>query len=119
MAQSLGLAQIRFDGKLIPSEKGAKIKLGGIKRTPVLLGKSTHYAEEFEAAEVECVTSLLRGMSLQDLRDARDITVIFECDTGQTFVVRNAFATDVMEVTDGEGGKITVKFAGDAAEEML
>jgi len=47
------------------------------------------------------------------------VTVIFECDTGQRYVINDAFLTDTPTMKDGEGGNITLKFSGPAAEEVL
>lgn len=116
--QYLGRATIRAGGLVFNTEKGAKLNLGGAKRNSVVTNYAVGYAEENAAAELECTIPLEKGGSLQVIRDMVDATLIFECDTGQVYVVNGAFVTDTLEVTDGEGGKISVKMAGEPAIEM-
>jgi hypothetical protein len=49
--------------------------------------------------------------------DEGELQVI--CDTGQTYVFADAFLTDRPEMTSGEGGKIELKWAAGAPEELL
>jgi len=119
MTQMLGRATIRANGQVIETAKGATLDLGGTKRNPVIVGRVVGYAEETVAAMVECETSLTAGMSLETLRNLTGATVIFECDTGQRYVIRDAFLTDAPTMKDGEGGNVTLKFAGPGAEEVL
>jgi len=55
---------------------------------------------------------------LAELAAIKDATITFECDTGQTYLMRNAFITEPPQVTAGDGGKVPLKFAAPAAEEM-
>lgn len=117
--QLLGIATIKADGKLLRTNKGAKLDIGGAMRTPVTGSGRVHgYAEETKEATLECEISLAKGDKLEDIRNIVDATITFECDTGQTYVVREAFVTETLQITEGEGGKIPVKFAGQPAEEM-
>jgi len=119
MAQALGRAIIRINGSTVDSEPGAKLKLGGAKRKPVMTGYRVHYAEELEQASIECEVPLTTGMSLQAWRDCVGAIVTFQCDTGQSYVVRDAFTEDTLELTGKDGGKIKLKLAGMPAEEMV
>ena len=42
----------------------------------------------------------------------------FECDTGQTYVQRNAWCVNPPVATDGGGGTVPLQFEGPPAEEM-
>lgn len=118
MAQLLGRAFIKVDGELLRSNTGAKIDLGGAVRGAVI-GNAVHgFAESIKESMVECEISLAKGDSLEALRNTSNATITFECDTGQTYIVRGAWLTDPPVVTEGEGGKIALKFAGQPAEEM-
>lgn len=119
MAQFLGRAKITTNGTTIETNKGATLDVGGIKNNPVVTGSKVGRAEELVPATIECETSLAAGMSLEDLRNLKEATVIFECDTGQSYVVRNAFRTDTLTMKDGEGGNVSLKIAGDPAEELM
>lgn len=118
MAQVLGTAFIKVDGDLLRSNPGAKIDLGGTVRDPVVGAGTVHgYAEKTKEATVECEISLAKGDSLSAIRNATNVTVTFEADTGQNFIVRHAFLTEPPVVSEGEGGKVPLKFAGMPAEE--
>lgn len=117
--QTLGIVDIVWRGRNIPVEKGAKIKVGGIKNNVVNYGRRTARAQEYEGSEVTAVTNLARGQRYGNLFDAEEGELQVVCDTGQTFVIRDAFLTDIPEITGGEGGKIELKWAGSAPEEVL
>jgi hypothetical protein len=113
----LGVAKIKIDGELLESLPGAKIDLGGKERTAVTGSFSLHgFAEKIKPAQVECEISLGPKTDLKKLSDIVGATIQFECDTGQTYVVNNAFNTVTAVVTEGEGGKIPLVFQGDPAE---
>jgi hypothetical protein len=112
-------AYIKVNGALLETLPGAKLKLGGDKRAPVVGNRGLiGYSETTEPAELDCEIALTAGTSLAALRDIVDATLTYEADTGQTYVVRNAFVTEAIEVSAGDGGKVMLKFAGDPAEEM-
>lgn len=119
MAQFLGRAKISANGTTIETNKGATLDLGGIKNNTVVTGSKIGRAEELVPATIECETSLEAGASLEDIRNLKDATVIFDCDTGQSYIIRNAYRTDTTTMKDGEGGNVTIKIAGDPAEELL
>lgn len=119
MPQFLGRATIRANGTVIETAKGASLDLGGTKRNPVTVGRVVGYAEETVPAMLECETALRTGMSLETLRNLTGATVIFECDTGQRYVIRDAFTTEAITLKDGEGGNVALKIAGPGAEEVL
>jgi Phage tail tube protein len=117
--QVLGRAYIKANGELLRSVEGAKIDLGGVTREAVIGAAGVHgYAEKTKEATVECEIALAAGDSLEKFRQMTDVTVLFECDTGQTYVVRNAWLSEPPVVSEGEGGKIPLKFLGPQAEEQ-
>lgn len=116
--QLLGRAFLKVDNLLLRSNQGAKIDIGGFVREPVVGNQVHGFSEKVKESSIECEVSLARGDSLETLRNITDATITFECDTGQTYVVRHAFITDTPVITEGEGGKIGLKFAGEPAEEM-
>ena len=63
--------------------------------------------------------SLVEGFSLAQIKDITNATVTYEADTGQTWVINEAFCADTLTVTGGDGGKVPVKFIGQPAEEMM
>lgn len=119
MTQRLGKAFIKADGDLLESMPGAKIDVGGVERKPVI-GNNTvlGYSETPVPSSVECEIAVGPTTSLLKLARLADVTITFECDTGQTYVCKNSFLTAPPVATDGDGGKVPLKFNGQPAEEM-
>lgn len=117
--QRLGRAYIKVDGRLLETNKGAKIDLGGVERQPVVGNNTVHgYSEQPKPSTLECEISVGPNTSVADMAKITDATITFEADTGQTWVIRNAWLTEPPVVNDAEGGKVALKFAGPPAEEM-
>lgn len=120
MAQLLGRAFVRANGSLLRSEQGARIDLGGVMRSSVVGDVAVHgYAEQLKPAQVACEIALAAGDQLDGIRNITDAVITFECDTGQTYIVRDAYVTETLTITAGAGGKIGVTFEGQPAEEMV
>jgi len=117
--QFLGRATIRWNGNVIETNSGATLDIGGVTRDPIVTGMRVGFGEQTAPASLTCETSLMQGMSLDELRNITDATVMFECDTGQTYIIRNAFVTAPQTIKDGGGGNVTVNFAGPPAEETM
>src|SRR5690606_13871178 len=112
-------ATIRYNGQVIETNSGAALNLGGVRRNPIVTGQRVGYAEETVPATITAVTSLFAGQSLEPLRNLKEATVMFEADTGQSWVIRDAFLTEPLDLKDGAGGEINLNIAGQGAEEML
>lgn len=119
MPQVLGRAIIKWDGKVLTSEKGAKLNTGGVSRTGVAGDAGVYgYAEETKIPELNCTVSVTKETSLLDFNKITGATITFEADTGQTWILKDAWLQDPTEVTSGEGGKVPLKFQGMSCEEM-
>ena len=119
MGQLHSRAFIKTDGELLQTLDGAKLDLGGVERAAVVGANSIHgFSETIKPAVLTCEISLGKGRSLAALQAISAATVTYEADTGQTWVIRNAFVTKTINVTAGEGGKVALEFSGDPAEEM-
>lgn len=120
MAATHSMAYIKVDGALLRSLPGAKIDLGGKTRASVVGDNAIHgYSETIKPSMLECEISLTQGFSLEQLRNITGATVTYEADTGQTYVMADAFVTETINITAGEGGKVALKFEGQPAEEMM
>ena len=120
MGMRHSMAYIKVDGSLLATMPGAKLDLGGRERSSVVGDNQVHgFAEKLKPAALECEISLGQGMSLAQLQKITGATVTYEADTGQIYVMRDAFVVDTLSVTAGEGGKVGLKFEGQPAEEML
>lgn len=119
MAQFLGRAKIQANGTVIDSAPGATLDLGGIANKPVVFGSRVGRVEEFKNSTITLETGVEAGRSLDELQNLKDATVIFECDTGQQYIVRNAFRGETLNMKDGDGGNLAVQIYGDPAEELM
>lgn len=119
MAQVLGIVDIIWQGQNIPVEKGAKVKLGGLKNKPVIYGRRVDRAQEFMQSEITATTHLRRGQRLTDLVNLGEGELQVICDTGQSYVFPDAFLDGEQEATGGEGGKIELKWAAGDYQEVL
>jgi hypothetical protein len=119
MAQYLGIVDLVWRGTRIPVEKGAKIKIGGVQNNPVVFGRQVGRAQEWMATEVTATTHLARGQRFKDLYETGEGELQVICDTGQTYVIADAFLTERPEITSGEGGKIEMKWMGGEPEELV
>lgn len=112
-------AWIKANGRLLQTLPGAKLDIGGNERAPVMGSNSIHgYSETLKPSMLTCELSLSEGVSLSELKDITGATVTYEADTGQTWVMRNAFVAKTLNITAGEGGKVALEFQGDPAEEL-
>lgn len=110
-----GRATITYNGMRLASKPGATLNLGGTSRTPEPLDDGTvGYAESTAAPELSCTVPLTAGLAVEDLRNLVDANVVFESDTGLSWVVREAFTVDTVSV----GADVALKFSGQPAVKL-
>ena len=115
----LGKAYIKVDAKILETNSGAKIDIGGPVREVVKGNGGVYgYSETVKEAELECEISVGPDTSLDKLRKITAATITFEADTGQTWIMSGAWLAEPPAVSDGEGGKVSLKFNAPPAEEM-
>jgi len=120
MAQVLGIVDIVWKGKNIPVEKGAKLRLGGIKNNAVTYGKKAGRAQEFQLSEVTAKTHLEKGQRWGDIYDEGEGELQVHCDTGQIYTFPDAFLVDdIPGMTGGGGGEIELKWSAGQWEEVV
>lgn len=120
MSQTLGLLKATFRGISIPVQKGAKVKIGGLKKNAVIDGQHVSWANEYETSEITITTSLYKGQSVKSLFDEEEGELVIVTDTHQTFTFAEAFLVDRPSFTaDGSGGKIELKFNAGGPEEVI
>ena len=112
MAHVLGRATIKYNGKTLLTEKGAKLNVGGIARKDVVGDEVHGYSEEMTAPFIDCTINVTKDTDLKALQDITDATVTFEGDIGSVWVLKNAWSSTPPEITAAEGGKCPVKFTG-------
>ncbi|MCM2318060.1 MAG: phage tail tube protein [Pseudomonas sp.] len=110
-----GRATITFNGQRLASREGATLNLGGTSRTPETLDDGTvGYYESTVAPELTCNVPLRADLPVEALRKLSDANVVFESDTGLSWVIREAFTVDAISV----GREVQLKFSGQPAEQL-
>ncbi|SED37020.1 phage tail tube protein [Pseudomonas anguilliseptica] len=107
-----GRATISYNGKRLRSKQGASLNLGGTGRTPEPLDDgSVGYVEATVAPELTCAIPLTQDLAVEELQNLVDANIVFESDTGKSWVIREAFTVDTLSV----GTEVSLKFSGQPA----
>jgi hypothetical protein len=103
MTQVTGRVFIAINGTRIRSKEGATLDTGGFKRDAQMSDAGVDgFSEAPVAPSVECKINDTADVSLDDLRNFRDGTVIFETDTGKVYTLNSAWIAEPPKLTKGE-----------------
>ncbi|MCY1292015.1 Phage tail tube protein [compost metagenome] len=119
MPQMFGKAYVRVDGETLRTLPGASLDAGGMERSPVKGSQEVYgFSEAVLESTIECEIAIAAGDDPVALHNRiTNATVTFECDTGQTYMVRQAFSATPPKMTEGgDGGKVPFKLIGQPAE---
>lgn len=84
------------------SRPGAELNTGGVNREEVVGDDSVHgFREEIVAPTIECEISHTGNDDLLDLNNIVDDSVAFETDTGQTYIMQEAWLAEPANLRDG------------------
>lgn len=101
------------DVELRVKHGSAKLMVGGFNREPVMAnGRVVGYQEEPVPSELEATLVHTADVSLRDLADLVDATVVVTTDVGVSYLINGAFTTEPVETTNGE---IPLKMSGSPA----
>ena len=115
----MGRAQIKVNGQMLDTLPGASMDIGGVGRKTVTgANKVLGFQEEPRPSKLECEIAVKVGTSLAAMGRWEDVTVSFEADTGQTYVIANGWCLDPPSATDNDG-KAKIVIEGPPAEEMM
>ena len=118
MPTVFGRATIKVNGKLLDSNKGASLDMGGAKRTSKMTARGrAGSTEEQVPSVIECSIPMTADVSLKELQALRNVTISFETDVGKAYSVPRADLMDPPK-TDDQSGDVALKFEGDAALEI-
>lgn len=117
MSQLIGRATIHADGNMLYMENGAKANPGGVTRNFERHGGKTYHHAEEAPPSVEGNLLVTADTDVVALTSLEDVTVIFECDTGQKYVMAHAFTEKPVEI-DASSGKSDIKLVGDSWDAM-
>ena len=114
-----GRAFIKLEGKILPTANGAKLNYGNAERAPVIGDQGVRgYAVKPVAPQIEATIQHANDISLDTLAKTQDTNITFECDSGKTFVLRNAWLANALELTANESGDLPVTFNGLSCQEV-
>lgn len=116
MAQVTGSVTIQSDGLSLRTKEGATLIYGGKERTPQYAsGRLIGYSEAPIGATVSATLAHTSDTDLAAIARGTNVTLVFQCDSGPQYVVREAFLTSPPELT-ADGGDVAVEWTGQPAE---
>lgn len=104
-----GTAYIRFNGTEYPTLDGSTLNLGGKNRETVKGARVYGYQETAVESTLECKIPNTTGIDPMALKDMVDVTIEFQTDIGQTYLLVKAWCVESIPMTDK--GEISAKFA--------
>jgi hypothetical protein len=117
MAQVTGTIIVRLDGVSLRSDAKATMSLGGKERKSRYADHGlVGFSETPIAASIKATLLHTADTDLQLIADARNVTLMFETDTGKRYTIRGAYSIKPPELTGSEG-EVSVEFEGQAAVE--
>lgn len=120
MAKIPGRATIRVNGRFHDSLPGATIEPGGTQNTAQPGTWEIHRSEALIPAKVSASFPAKAGVSVQYYQGLTDVEVTFITDTGQTYILRDAFVTNIVSLQVGNsGGFFPVEFSSNPSEELV
>jgi hypothetical protein len=112
MAKKTSIILIKVNGKTIEAKPGITISFGGKTREPVIAaGRVVGYAEKVVESMVDCTIAHDQNVSIPEIQNWTEVTLVAETDTGVQYQCDDAFVTNNLELKDEAGG-VNVKFAG-------
>lgn len=111
-----GTVVIQADGLTLRTKEGASLDKGGKTREPEYAsGQLIGFVEAPQGAVVTATLAHTADSDLDLLANGTSVTLIFQCDSGPQYVVRDAFLTAPPVVT-ANGGGVSVSWTGQPAE---
>lgn len=111
-----GEAKVFVAGQHRETHPGATLDPGGEANETVNLASSVGFTSKIVQSKIECEFTFGVGDRLSDFAFSGQ-SVQFQTDTGQTFVIANAWTTDRPVLS--AGGKVKVTIEGVPAQEMI
>lgn len=101
--QQTGRVFISLNGQRIRSKEGASLNIGGPRRDAAVSDAGVDgFSESIVPPRVACKINHNPGISLKQLQDFKDGTLVFETDTGKVFTITEAWTAEPPEMTKGE-----------------
>lgn len=108
---------VNINGARMQAEKGASLSPGGPIKKAVMDGANFvgHEVEEVKPATVKFSIVMTDKISVIDLQNLSDVTLVMEGDDGKQYLVRNASTEGEV---DEKSGRAEVTMTGAPAEEI-
>lgn len=120
MSKIHGQATIRINGQVYESDDNAALTPGGLKNNPAMTGQKFYFNQTRIPSVVTCRVPVTKDVSVRALQEINEAEIIFQSDTGRTWIIRNACQTGELNLAGGaDGGKVDLTFNGEPAEEMV
>ncbi|MEZ5709727.1 MAG: phage tail tube protein [Blastomonas sp.] len=114
-----GQSRITADGEVLPTDGSSTLEPGGVTRESVIGDyDASSFRETPAPSKLECTLLVKRGRSITSIQAIDNATVVTEADTGQTWIMRNAYVAEAVSLSTSEG-KVRVVFMGPPAEELV
>jgi len=114
--QKTGIITIKVDGDVIESYPDAEIDTGGFEINEKDNGNHPgHWSEKQNPGRVKCKIDWGVGDSTEVIKTWRDVTILAELDTGQSYVGSHYTVTKVPPLGSDQ---IELEFYGPEMEEM-
>lgn len=119
MSKKHGQATIRINGRVFESRDQAELMVGGLKNNADMIGDKHFYSQTKIASNVKCTVPFTSETELKTLQEMTEAEVIFESDTGKSWIIRDAVQVAELNLQGGEGnGTVDLEFSGSPAEEV-
>ena len=117
MAKMTGVAYVNINGSRVRSKEGASLKVGGAIGEAIMdtNGYCGHATKELKPGEVKFVIPHGDDIDVTALQQLSGATVVFETDSGQRYLIRNAGAEGEVEL---KGKEVDITMTGEPAELM-
>jgi len=117
MARMTGVSYITVNGRRLRSKPGASLKPGGRIREGIAdsNGFCGNATKEIKGAEVKLTLPHAADDDVVVLQNLEDATVLFETDSGQRYLVREAGTVGEVEL---KGNEVELTLSGHEAERV-
>lgn len=113
-----GRVTIRAGGLVLKTNKGATLDPGGTVREPRPGDNDADgFVSSLMNSTVDCNIQMREGTSVATIQAMEDVTITFECDTGQVYLINHGYCGPAPTVSGD--GTIKAVFHGPPAEELL
>lgn len=114
-----GTAYIKVDGAQYALRGNLTVSIASVEREGIAGQDGTHGFKEMPRVPfIQCDVSDGADVSIKDITDMKDVTVTAELINGKSYVLRNAWVADAVEIDSAEG-QMTIKWEGMSGDEIL